>query len=391
MPYSNINANAVVDCWGDSITLSLGVFGVQADQYWPARLAARFQFQGYAISERNGGVSGDTSYNLMARMSDWGQLPPAKAAAIFIGANDPASPISTTQTQYNIQAIIKCALWLVNYRAPRYPYQVVATPSALPASVVGYRAWVNNDNDTTGGFTPSVSGNILNSGNSITAIWECKVAATSGVAGWGRVAIGQCFFGSQTNLPSGAKPGMRAVVLNDTSTTGGAVSTFVSTTPIIIGSVATTPAQSVWECRTSGAGETGWGRIAVSGTPNNYLGSAMIVLSMLYLNFTAAGDTLGVPYSVYLNVRNAQIAAAAAEAVPYGDFYNYYRNLVVAGTQANYFGGAYDRTKGPHVADQNQHLSELGHDYVAEFIYGLVGPQRQFDWTPGLNPTAVGV
>ena len=388
MPYSNQKNNVYLDCFGDSLTFNIN-YGIRPDNAWPARLKPRFQLMGALITPRNWGKSGDTTWQIMSRISDPGYLPTASAGLLMGGANDPASSITQTQTQFNIQAICRAINWGCASRAPRYPVQSVSNPSALPAaSTLGFRYYVTNDNDATGGLSASISGNILGvSLNPLTTIWECK-GSGAGPAGWGRIGVGQCVFGSQTNLPRGNIAGSRCVVLTDTSTTGGATPNSVSTTPTVPGSVLLTPAIGVWECRNSAGGETGWGRIAVAGTSGSPMSNRVGICTLPYLNFTTGGDQLATPYAPYLAVRNAQTVAATNEGALLVDIYTYQRNLIVAGTFPNFFAASYVQDQSWHVADQNQHPSELASDLWAEKIYGDI---VNASWLAAVTPVAAGV
>ncbi len=369
MPYSNQRNNVFVDCYGDSLTLNY-TYGVRADSLWPTRLKARLQANGYPLATRNWGKAGDTTWQIMSRLTDSGYLGLAAAAIVMAGANDPGASISQTQTQYNLQAIVRALNWGCNNRAPRYPVQSVANPSSLPgASTVGFRYYITTDNDATGGLTPTISGNLLGGAlNPLVTIWECH-GAGAGPAGWGRIGVGQCVFGSQTNLPRGATPGTRCVVLTDSSITGGAAANSLSTPASIAGSVASTPPITVWECRNSAGGESGWGRIAVAGTAGSVLINRVAINSLPYLNFTVGGDQLATPYAAYATVRAAQLAAATNENALLIDIYTYQKNLILAGTFPNFFGGSFVPDQAWHVADQNQHPNELGSDLWAEKVY----------------------
>lgn len=52
---------------GDSLTAG---FGLAPEDAFPAQLAARLERDGYAVAMENGGVSGDTSADGLARI-DW--------------------------------------------------------------------------------------------------------------------------------------------------------------------------------------------------------------------------------------------------------------------------------------------------------------------------------
>lgn len=176
----------------------------------------------------------------------------------------------------------------------------------------------------------------------------------------------------QNALPASGEMGQRYVVLNDTSTTGGAAAWHPTHAVTITGTQA---GQTVWEHRYPLAGATGWGRVATAATAPTVV-PRIAVVSTNYLNFTTGGDTTSIPYASYAAVRAAQQAAVTAENVAVGgqptvvyvDLYGFQRARIVAGTDPAFTGGTYDQARSWHVADSNQHHNAYGHMLVAQAV-----------------------
>lgn len=97
--------------------------------------------------------------------------------------------------------------------------------------------------------------------------------------------------------------------------------------------------------------------------------SRILVISMHYINWSTGGDTLATPYSSYVNLRNDQQAACSATGAIYVDFYNYLRNRIVGGQDAQ---GSYSW----HVADQNIHLNSYGESLLATLLLQTIQAQK---------------
>lgn len=92
----------------------------------------------------------------------------------------------------------------------------------------------------------------------------------------------------------------------------------------------------------------------------------IIVVSAQYLNWSTGGDTLPTPYATYVNIRNAQQAAAAAHSgVEFVDLYTYLRNCIVGGQDTQ---GSFSW----HVADGNQHFNAYGWGLVSQCILASI-------------------
>jgi hypothetical protein len=181
----------------------------------------------------------------------------------------------------------------------------------------------------------------------------------------------------QGNLPANALSGQRSVVLDDTSTTGGLAAVLTGQSARIAGDSSATPQQSVWECRTPQAGELGWGRVAVTGTPA-FAGccSKVMLVSTNYLNWTAGGDTAGSPSAANLVIRALTAAAASAEGAVYCDLWAFQSGLIIAG----------ETTQGSnswHAIANNQHHNAYGHDTVSRAVFASIAAQS--GWMAALS------
>jgi acyl-CoA thioesterase-1 len=87
---------------GDSLTAG---YGLQADLAFPAVLQKALRDKGFDVELVNGGVSGDTSAGLLARL-DWTLGDGADGAIVEIGANDMLRGAEPALTQHNIDAIL---------------------------------------------------------------------------------------------------------------------------------------------------------------------------------------------------------------------------------------------------------------------------------------------
>jgi acyl-CoA thioesterase-1 len=96
-------AGPLVVFLGDSLTAGLGL---DEDQAYPARLAARLTAHGTSIRVINAGVSGDTSAGGLARL-DWllGQHP--DVVVVGLGANDALRGLPLDDTEKNLREILR--------------------------------------------------------------------------------------------------------------------------------------------------------------------------------------------------------------------------------------------------------------------------------------------
>jgi acyl-CoA thioesterase-1 len=90
---------------GDSLTAGYGLAGGDG---FPARLERVLAQQGFSVSVRDGGVSGDTTSGGRARLA-WmlDRLPAPNAVIIQLGANDALRGVDPAVTEANLAAMIE--------------------------------------------------------------------------------------------------------------------------------------------------------------------------------------------------------------------------------------------------------------------------------------------
>ena len=88
--------------FGDSLTAGLGLPESEA---FPARLAARLEAEGIAIRMINGGVSGDTTTDGLARL-DWALADKPDLVILALGANDALRGIDPAIVRANLDKMI---------------------------------------------------------------------------------------------------------------------------------------------------------------------------------------------------------------------------------------------------------------------------------------------
>lgn len=211
-----------------------------------------------------------------------------------------------------------------------------------------------------------IFGGVNDPGSAITqAQTQANIQAMLQMAKFGAVGV----VAAETALPERGIPGSRIVVLADSSSTGG-VAASLGQTPNVGG--AGGGLVTTWEYRYGIAGEYGWGRIATSATPADRC-SRLVVVSTQFLNYSG-GDTVSTPYASYVNVRAAQVAAAAAEGAVYCDLYGAMRQLIVDGVVPD-MSSVYTQARAWHVASANQHLNQFGQEIVAQSVFATVSTQ----------------
>jgi len=106
---------------GDSITAGLGL---AADEAYPSRLEEALRAEGHDIRIVNGGVSGDTMADGLARL-DWSLTPEIGAVIVALGANDALRGLAPADTEKSLDGILtklneKCLpVLLAGLQAPR--------------------------------------------------------------------------------------------------------------------------------------------------------------------------------------------------------------------------------------------------------------------------------
>jgi acyl-CoA thioesterase I len=88
--------------FGDSLTAG---YGVAPDQAFPVQLQARLRADGYDAVVDNGGVSGDTTADGLARL-DWSLGDHPDVALVELGANDMLRGLDPKQAAANLDTIL---------------------------------------------------------------------------------------------------------------------------------------------------------------------------------------------------------------------------------------------------------------------------------------------
>jgi acyl-CoA thioesterase-1 len=106
---------------GDSITAGLGL---DAEAAFPSRLEKELREKGHDIRIVNGGVSGDTMADGLARL-DWSLTPEVRAVIVALGANDALRGLAPEATEKSLDTILsrladrRLPVLLAGLKAPR--------------------------------------------------------------------------------------------------------------------------------------------------------------------------------------------------------------------------------------------------------------------------------
>jgi len=439
-----------VSCIGDSLTDNAATRGVATHLMWPERLALRLRSgSGASVKARNFGISGQRSNHMINRLNVLTQYETPEIAMMWTGTNDVplptwsatggsitattgqfvgiiviwhvtagtgidlvsqpvALPVTTTTTgSITVPAIAFAPLNEVNYDIYTTPVQATALAAIQLARSsylnAGTSASVSSGAITATTITALGAGAALSTVQGVTAFTtqQCLQAFARAIkfqcaGAWPYVqpSNGVALY-NQSQLPAGNFFGCRFVVMNDTSTTGGAAATQGGQAATITG---TSSGITVWEWRYAisgegsagaGSGPGGWGRIAIISTPSTNALTKIFVPSMHYLNWSSGGDTTGTayqPYDAVTGIRAQQIAAVNAEArydggqTQYIDIYNTFRTRILAGQDA----AGYNANTSWHVADLDVHRNAYGEDLVSIAILGSATTAGSVLGTPGL-------
>lgn len=120
--HARLSASSTILALGDSLTAG---YGAEKGEDYPSQLA---QITGWKII--NGGISGDTSAQALARLPELMQHNP-DLVIVSIGGNDFLRKIPETETRANISAILKTV------QAANRPAVLVAIPYFTAAALVG--------------------------------------------------------------------------------------------------------------------------------------------------------------------------------------------------------------------------------------------------------------
>lgn len=428
-----------LDFWviGDSQVQEGPVYAVRPSEMHHMRTAARLRELGLPIRGHSMGVGGDTTAGMLLRIDDLmlPNYPAPTIASIYGGVNDPGyqtlpsitpsasggsitasggalyyalafvstntasgfnltMPVQTVQLAAGSANSIALGAFSLNATTTGLGVYIspigYATAAAAAAADTRLFRFVTTLTGTTYTITAMPSGGPYCPSTSTQANIQAMVKALKyGVVGYGSQSrLGGIVYLSQANLPANAPPGMRSIVMDDTSATGGMAA--LASAPLqkarIAGdySVLGAARQTVWERRTPQGGEAGWGRVAITGTaPFSGCCSRILIDSTNYLNYAnGSGDNInvdtgkaynsgastdsasvGVYFASYQPVRVQQQAAAAAENVNdtaclYVDYFGYQSRLISSGETTQ-------NSNLWHAIANNQHHSPYGHDILA--------------------------
>jgi acyl-CoA thioesterase-1 len=99
---SPVAAATRILAFGDSLTAG---FGVAPDQSFPVQLAARLKADGYDVTIDNGGVSGDTTADGLARF-DWTMGDHPDVVLLELGANDMLRGLAPKRAETNLDTML---------------------------------------------------------------------------------------------------------------------------------------------------------------------------------------------------------------------------------------------------------------------------------------------
>jgi acyl-CoA thioesterase I len=105
---------------GDSLTAG---YGLEATDAFPVKLEAALGARGHAVTVINGGVSGDTAVDGLARL-DWSLTDDVSAVIVELGANDALRGLAPAQAEAALDAILtkldsrKLPVLIAGMRAP---------------------------------------------------------------------------------------------------------------------------------------------------------------------------------------------------------------------------------------------------------------------------------
>jgi acyl-CoA thioesterase I len=105
---------------GDSLTAG---YGVDAADAFPVKLEAALKASGHAVTVVNGGVSGDTAVDGLARL-DWSLTDDVAAVIVELGANDALRGLAPGQAEQALDGILtkldarKLPVLIAGMRAP---------------------------------------------------------------------------------------------------------------------------------------------------------------------------------------------------------------------------------------------------------------------------------
>lgn len=361
--------------------------GVMASRTWTSLISKRLNKAGCLTNPRINGRAGDTTAQCIGRGNLINRYGAPDLAFVYAGVNDVTTGSGTiVSSTLNTSVLPVSAPSLDNSFVGNVMTITGGTGAGQTNIFIGYTSarvatFKNNWSpvlDSTSTFTiaATTQAQMTENQKALIKISKYNVVDMSqpiaNVNPGGLVSVW-----SQSSLPIGVQ-GQRMLVMQDSSTTGGLIANDTNLHTTIVGDYSASPQQAVWEFRASLAGEAGWGRVAISGTPAFIEGcSKIVVISTNYLNFTSGGDTPSTPYAPNVPIRAAALAAATAEGVVYCDIYAFQKALITGGTfLANTI--IPETTQGSntfHYVANDQHYSQYGHETVSRALYYTISAQ----------------
>lgn len=104
LPTGAVTPRFSLAAMGDSLTVN-HTLGDGTEDFWPERLAVGLRALGVPIRARNYGRSGNTTTDMLARISVMTQIDTPRLAGIWGGVNDPGNSITGSTTQSNIETM----------------------------------------------------------------------------------------------------------------------------------------------------------------------------------------------------------------------------------------------------------------------------------------------
>jgi hypothetical protein len=362
---------------GDSQSDYSGIasFGVPPYRSHPSILMDSLNKNGKKFKVASFGISGYTTAQMLGNSKRFMQKNTPILGIIYGGVNDVYTNITGTATAGTANSITlqSTASAIFNSYVGQQITITSGTGSGQTKTITSYSssrvatvdsAWSTNPNSTS---VYSIAAPTL---AQLTASQQALVKVLKyGVKG--KVDDVAVSVWNQSSLPTNSRIGDRYLVHSDNSTTGGNSNISGDMNPTITGDYSAAPIQSVWEYRNSRAGVSGWGRVAIAGTPAFSDGvENVIIVSANYLNYSTGGDNFPSVFTDYANLRVAQANAAANESVFFCNLYDYMRKLITGGV----FEGTTlvpEVTQGSfdwHYANGNQHHNSYGNQLVARAI-----------------------
>lgn len=358
---------------------AIATLGVPPYRSYPAILMECLNKKGKQVKVASFGISGYHTAQMLGNAKRHFYIDTPIMGIIYGGVNDVFTNITGTATVGSSSTITlaSSASAIFNSYVGQQISITSGTGSGQTKTIIGYSTSKVATVDSVWIVTPDATSVYAVSAPTLAQLtsFQQALVKTLKYAVKGKVDDVAVSVWGQSSLPTDARIGDRYLVYSDNSTTGGNRNISGNMNPTITGDYSASPIQSVWEYRNSRAGESGWGRVAIAGTPAFSDGvKDVIIVSANYLNYTTGGDNYPSVYSPYANLRTAQANAATNEGVYFCNLYDYQRKLITGGIfEGNTL--VQEVTQGSfdwHYADGNQHYNSYGNQLVARAILSTI-------------------